>query len=50
MWISFRRPVDHFYVDDRSEAVFTSMPGWLMDMAVSNFTARGEELGIVHSP
>lgn len=32
------------------EAVFTSMPGWLMDMAVSNFTARGEELGIVPFP
>lgn len=32
------------------EAVFTSMPGWLMDGAVSSFTARGEEIGIVPFP
>lgn len=32
------------------ETVFTSMPGWLMDSAVSSFTDRGEEIGTVPFP
>lgn len=32
------------------ETVFTSMPHWLMDSAVSSLTAQGEEMGMVPWP
>lgn len=32
------------------ETVFTSMPFWLMDSAVSSLTSRGEEMGMVPWP